>query len=177
MSERAGSRLLPILSKVEVFPATCRTPILRVAATSFQTDPHCLERLRGWVHDRLSGAGYASLLPGILLAVNELAANTLRHTASGNQGGSFTIAMTWDTTTVRVIVGDQGCGPEPKRRHADDDDEDGRGLGIVEALADRWGWQATAFGIEVWAEFSGKPDDTEPALSGQGDDPGAPSSR
>jgi hypothetical protein len=38
----------------------------------------------------------------------------------------------------------------PHRRRAADDDEHGRGLQIVEALADRWGSRATGSGKSVW---------------------------
>jgi hypothetical protein len=39
----------------------------------------------------------------------------------------------------------------PRRRQVDGDSESGRGLTIVEAVADRWGSRTTADGKVVWA--------------------------
>ena len=38
----------------------------------------------------------------------------------------------------------------PRRRRADNDDENGRGLQIISVLADRWGSRATGTGKSVW---------------------------
>ena len=43
----------------------------------------------------------------------------------------------------------------PRPRHADGDDTNGRGLELVDGLADRWGWQAEGAGKSIWCEVDG----------------------
>ncbi|MFJ6697234.1 ATP-binding protein [Streptomyces sp. NPDC091272] len=73
--------------------------------------------------------------------------------------------------TVRVEVADvSACPPRPRR--AEGDDTNGRGLELVDGLADRWGWQAEGAGKRIWcevdrAETTGRgalADRTEPAV-------------
>ncbi|CAM5486909.1 hypothetical protein SMICM304S_11124 [Streptomyces microflavus] len=53
--------------------------------------------------------------------------------------------------TVRVEVADASdCPPRP--RHAEGDDTNGRGLELVDGLADRWGWQPEGAGKQIWCE-------------------------
>ncbi|HEX4834652.1 MAG TPA: ATP-binding protein [Trebonia sp.] len=49
----------------------------------------------------------------------------------------------------------------PVTRHADDEDEGGRGLDMVEMLTEDWGWEKAKewSGKRVWALLSVKPDD------------------
>ncbi len=53
--------------------------------------------------------------------------------------------------TVRVEVVDASARP-PRQRHADGDDTNGRGLELVDGLADRWGWQQEGAGKRIWCE-------------------------
>lgn len=53
--------------------------------------------------------------------------------------------------TVRVEVADRSPRP-PSRRHADGDETSGRGLELVDGLADRWGWRAEGAGKAIWCE-------------------------
>ena len=67
------------------------------------------------------------------LLVSELATNALRHTGSG-----FTVAIITTTQeNVRIEVTDPGEGM-PEKRHPAQMEPTGRGLHIVEALADHW---------------------------------------
>nr|WP_232109814.1 ATP-binding protein [Streptomyces buecherae] len=52
---------------------------------------------------------------------------------------------------VRVEVADASACP-PRPRCADDDDTNGRGLELVDGLADRWGWQPEGNGKSIWCE-------------------------
>lgn len=53
--------------------------------------------------------------------------------------------------TVRVEVADaSACPPRPRR--AEGDDTNGRGLELVDGLADRWGWTAEGAGKRIWCE-------------------------
>lgn len=88
----------------------------------------------------------AALLAGcpqldeVLLAVDELVVNALRHTKSGQPGGAFTVEVTrWDGA-VAVSVTDEGAPSEPAVTDAEDDAESGRGLRTVSLMASGWGW-------------------------------------
>ncbi|GAA1862805.1 ATP-binding protein [Actinomadura bangladeshensis] len=80
------------------------------------------------------------LLDDVLLAVDELVVNALRHTKSGQPGGTFTVEITrWDGA-VAVAVTDEGAPSEPVVTDAADDAESGRGLRTVSLMAAGWGW-------------------------------------
>jgi serine/threonine-protein kinase RsbW len=66
--------------------------------------------------------------------------DALRHTKSGQPGGTFTVEIArWDGT-VAVAVTDEGAPSEPAVTDADGCAETGRGLRTVSLLATRWGW-------------------------------------
>ena len=82
-----------------------------------------------------------------LLIVNELSANAVVHARS-----PLRVCVTCRDDLIRISVTDLHpggpvlAGPSPR-------DTSGRGLGIVTALADRWGHDVDARGKEVWAEI------------------------
>lgn len=103
------------------------------------------------------GAG-APMLDSVELLVSELATNTLHHTASG-YGGSFEVAVTVEDTKVRVEVHDDGAIGRPRTHKKDPQEyfEAGRGLALVEQLADRWGQEGDNSGWVVWFEMDRRP--------------------
>ena len=101
----------------------------------------------------------------VLLLVSEISSNAVRHTASGDPGGWFDMVVSLAGHTVRVEVADRGGSTEP---HVPDDDggglgtdvlTGGRGLRIVDALADGWGHGCDELGRVVWFEITCKPGD------------------
>lgn len=100
-------------------------------------------------------------LDDVLTLASEVASNAVRHTASGN-GGQFevAVAMCAAGSQVRVQVADQGGSSVPRPGAADDDDPGlltgGRGLMIVDVLADRWGHDGDGRGRVVWFEIAAK---------------------
>ncbi|XRQ03966.1 ATP-binding protein, partial [Actinomadura welshii] len=68
---------------------------------------------------RLVRAFAAHLLPDfpsldeLLLVLDELAVNAVRHTHSGHDGGRFTVEISMDVAGVIVYVTDQGGPDEP----------------------------------------------------------------
>jgi len=60
---------------------------------------------------------------------------------------------------VRIDVHDSSPTPLPPGCHRDADDETGRGLAVVAALAESWGWQPEPPGKVVWCELSATPGD------------------
>jgi len=104
-------------------------------------------------------------LDDVLVLTSELASNAVKHTASGD-GGHFdvSVAACAGRCRVRVQVGDQGSGSEPRLTEIGNQPgtiTGGRGLRIVEVLADRWGHGGDELGRVVWFEVAAKPDTWE----------------
>ena len=94
----------------------------------------------------------------VLLLVSEIAANAVRHSASGD-GGEFEVTVSVTGGLVRVEVGDQGGASEPRLTGQDaapDALTGGRGLRIVDALAAKWGHVGDELGRVVWFEVEGR---------------------
>src|SRR5712691_3283417 len=104
-------------------------------------------------------------LDDVLLLVSEIASNAIRHTASGDERGGFDVVVAMDVHTARVEIGDRGSSSEPRIPDGDgggpgaDVLTGGRGLRIVDALADGWGHRGDELGRVVWFEVTGKPGD------------------
>ncbi len=85
-----------------------------------------------------------------MLLASELFANSLRHSSSGLPGETVTVTVTVGAGAVRVEVADRSGPGLPELRPAGADAEDGRGLGIVERLAERWGWRQRGGRTVTW---------------------------
>ncbi len=83
----------------------------------------------------------------VLLLTSELVTNAYRHAGSDTR-----VSVRVDDDMARVEVRDVGPG-EPQLRPHDADRVDGRGLQIVDALADRWGYHSNDAGTSVWFEL------------------------
>jgi anti-sigma regulatory factor (Ser/Thr protein kinase) len=92
------------------------------------------------------------VLHDMVLVVDELVGNGIRHTASGC-GGKITIMLRAGPGLLRAEVGDDGAsGARPVLRE-DPEGESGRGLHIVDALVLRWGYRPDGVRTTVWADF------------------------
>ncbi len=97
----------------------------------------------------------------VTLLTSEIVTNAVQHSASGN-GGGFEVAVSLDGRSVRVEVRDQGASSVPQVTDTGNGSDvlaGGRGLMIVDVLADRWGYEGGEHGRVVWFEIAGKPDD------------------
>jgi anti-sigma regulatory factor (Ser/Thr protein kinase) len=111
----------------------------------------CGHRLDAW------GVPYGSDAHDVVtLVASELCANAVRH---GHVAGrDFHLLLTADpvTGTVRIEVSDTRGERLPcLSAGVPEDGDGGRGLLLVEALADRWGWSPRSSGgpgKTVWAE-------------------------
>jgi anti-sigma regulatory factor (Ser/Thr protein kinase) len=98
----------------------------------------------------------AALLPecpgrdDMIMVVSELAANAVRHTASG-RGGWFAVEIARHPACARIAVADQGAPTGPQLT-GDPAEEGGRGLQIVRALSARTGVTGGPQSRVVWAE-------------------------
>ncbi|MEU6790659.1 ATP-binding protein [Nonomuraea wenchangensis] len=85
------------------------------------------------------------------LVTSELATNAIRHTRSGQVGGRFGVTLHAGTTLLILAVHDEGGPNTPRRCQAENTDQNGRGLHLVESLTTRWGVHGDDGGRTVWA--------------------------
>jgi len=99
----------------------------------FRGTPDQVAAVRRFV--RTQAGGHPAAADAVLVA-SELATNACSHTASGGDGGLFMVHLTVITAGhIAILVTDQGSQGQPRPRHASTDQETGRGLDIVTALA------------------------------------------
>jgi anti-sigma regulatory factor (Ser/Thr protein kinase) len=98
--------------------------------------------LRHWLHE----LGYAPAEDAALV-LSELVTNAIVHAHAG-----CTIEMKHDDHCLRLEVRDPSPTP-PVIGAAHPHDIGGRGLHIVEAIANAWGWEPTIDGKTVWANL------------------------
>ncbi|RKS73194.1 anti-sigma regulatory factor (Ser/Thr protein kinase) [Actinomadura pelletieri DSM 43383] len=97
-------------------------------------------------------AGFPGL-DDVLLVLDELSVNAIRHTRSGLEAGNFTVDIQKDAAGVIVMVSDAGGPGEPCVPVGEELAESGRGLLTVEALAATWSWMGDTCGRTIRATF------------------------
>ena len=85
------------------------------------------------------------------LVVSELVTNIVRHSGM-ERGAEIKVRVVHQSMTVRIEVADKGSGFEPRVRAPTADSLGGRGLLVVDNVADRWGTVGND-GIRIWAEL------------------------
>jgi anti-sigma regulatory factor (Ser/Thr protein kinase) len=120
-------------------------------AVTFPGLPAIVPSARRFVRGILAGSPRAGDLE---LITAELASNAIRHTPSGQEGGEFTVTVRTEPGWARIEVSDSGTGEWSAPQDGTLDDEYGRGLAIVAALADKLGHDIRAGGQTVWAEIN-----------------------
>ena len=120
-------------------------------ATTFDGLPERLSDVRQYA---LKVLGDVPGIDDVVLVISELAANAIRHSVSGDPGGSFTLHLAEFADSWHLRVDDMGGPSGPKPGHPDDDEEAGRGLPVVAALARAWGVVGDQNGRAVWAEVA-----------------------
>ncbi|WP_171172494.1 ATP-binding protein [Streptomyces sp. I05A-00742] len=130
-------------------------------------DPAEVGRARRWARSRLAGSGIGvdePLAETLILLISELVTNAVVHTGCPavlrmffpGAAGAAGPAAGPGAGTVRVEVADISARP-PRRRCAKGDETGGRGLELVDGLADRWGWQQEGSGKRIWCEVDRRP--------------------
>ena len=105
--------------------------------------------------ESLNGDIDASLLPDVKLLVSELVTNAVLHARSEIEVGVHLLA-----DRLRIEVGDSS-DTLVRRRAAADDEGSGRGMTMVDGLAQAWGVDARPGGKVVWFELP-RPDQRPP---------------
>jgi hypothetical protein len=79
---------------------------------------------------------------------------------------SVSLVVSRFADVVRIDVHDSSPLPVPPGREHGADDENGRGLTVVAAIASRWGWRPEPFGKVVWCELAVTPGHPGPDCGG-----------
>lgn len=149
---RAGKRWIPWPGRL----LRSDGPLRGFLELSAQPDavPCARRRARQVLQDR----GLDDIASDTELLVSELVTNALRATAVLKLDLPVRLRLVCDRDRVVICVWDGNPRP-PVRVSAGEDAEGGRGLMLVEAIGDRWGWRADdrLGGKVVWCELSRQP--------------------
>ncbi|MDC0769979.1 ATP-binding protein [Streptomyces sp. HD] len=118
-------------------------------------DPAEVGRARRWARSRLAGSGIQvdePLAETLILLVSELVTNAVVHTGRPAVLRLSLPCAAEECATVRLEVADRS-GRAPVPRCVDGDATGGRGLALVDGLADRWGWSSEGVGKRIWCEL------------------------
>jgi anti-sigma regulatory factor (Ser/Thr protein kinase) len=113
-----------------------------ITSRTFPIGSASVAQARRFVRQALSDR--PEVLEPVELMVSELATNAVRHADS-----PFEVVVDSTDAQVRIEVSDDGPGA-PARRSPDPLSPSGRGLWIVDLLADQWGVTPVAGGKRVW---------------------------
>jgi anti-sigma regulatory factor (Ser/Thr protein kinase) len=168
IARHVGGRTAPFLPKAAGAGKEAEMPASFAARSStsvvFEGVAASAGLARQLIRDVLPGC---PRLDDCQLVATELIANAVRHSASGNEGGTLLLTILLGDDLVRIEVEDQGNGMQPgdwHRKatlaagpapgHHDADADDGRGLYLVRAIADESGHEATgSYGHLAWAQL------------------------
>ncbi|HEU5334299.1 MAG TPA: PAS domain S-box protein [Actinocrinis sp.] len=155
----ADQVLTALLPRVDEPPDDVTLLLVRIpaapfasAATSLSPAPKSVAAGRHFVEHTLEGWGRGELIDTACLLVSEILTNAVRHSCA-----PIGLRLHQTEREVTVEITDDNTHL-PQRRLATADDENGRGLMLVDALADNWGTRATSTGKTVWITLTVEPD-------------------
>src|SRR6185437_8598206 len=128
--------------------ASTTTETMALAAFTLPGSPHSARMARFYVRAALAYHDLSGYADDAEAVAAELIANAVTHAPSP----VVTLALTWleGSRALGIVVTDPSPLP-PVKRAPGKDTEHGRGLHIVEALSERWGWQPRDSGKAVYA--------------------------
>ncbi|MEV6808072.1 SpoIIE family protein phosphatase [Streptomyces sp. NPDC051129] len=129
-------------------------------------DPESLARARHMIRAAVRAWGAGERADEIELVADELTTNSLLYT----EGSAIVTLRAPEGAERRLRVEVEDCSSAlPRRRDAGESGASGRGLLLVDRLADDWGVEARGGGKAVWCEFRlppGRPPRTGPEPDG-----------
>ncbi|QWB25324.1 MULTISPECIES: ATP-binding protein [Streptomyces] len=120
---------------------------------AFTAEPVEVAGLRRILRLQLGMWGLHDVVDEAQLCVSELVANVITHVGTGTPA---TLAVSMKGTHLRIEVHDPDTRALPVLRDASTDAEEGRGMALVEAVADRWGVLLGPDRKVTWCELATK---------------------
>ncbi|MBA4860433.1 ATP-binding protein [Streptomyces sp. PSKA54] len=118
---------------------------------AFTAAPEEVWALRRIMRTHLGLWGLHEAVDAAQLCVSELVSNVITHVGLGTPA---TLAVSMSGTYVRIEVHDPDTRALPTLLDAATDSESGRGMALVDAVADRWGVQLRADRKMTWCELA-----------------------
>jgi anti-sigma regulatory factor (Ser/Thr protein kinase) len=112
--------------------------------------PRAVAAARHWARQTLARWRLTSLAEPVEHLVSELVTNSIEH---ADDGASVVVLLMYAAGTMRLEVRDHDPLNVPLLKNPAPTDTRGRGLIIVQSLADRWGIRITDTGKTVWCEL------------------------
>lgn len=122
--------------------------VVDTARERFPADLKSVRLARRFVADVLESWGFDEIEDSAALLVSELVTNAIVHAHS-----SVELAVHLRPFRIRVEVIDT-AREHVRRRDAKDDEQSGRGMALIEALAVAWGVDSLLAGKSVWFEMA-----------------------
>ncbi|KUN82535.1 protein phosphatase [Streptomyces bungoensis] len=148
--ERGGDDDVALLLLRRRVPETPR-PGGRLQQHVAPGDPEALTEARHMIRAAVRAWGARDRADEVELVADELITNALMHT-EGSAVVTLRVLDGGSGRRLRVEVEDSSSAL-PRRREAGEDGVSGRGLLLVDLLADAWGVEARGGGKAVWCEF------------------------
>ncbi|OKJ26727.1 ATP-binding protein [Streptomyces sp. CB01580] len=128
-------------------------PVLREDRLDYTPHPHNVAFSRRRAARLIAEWGHPELSSDAALLVSELATNALLHGAVPERLFRVRLALMPGVLRIEVsdACGERPCGPGARVGAGD---ESGRGLLIVDRVADRWGAESRTVGKTVFAELA-----------------------
>jgi anti-sigma regulatory factor (Ser/Thr protein kinase) len=112
--------------------------------------PYSVQMARFYVRAALGYHDLGDYAGNVETVTSELVSNAVVH--AGAQ--TFDLELRLEEAGAVVVVVTDSCPLPPVKRDPGGDAEHGRGLLVVEALSDRWGWTPHDSGKAVFAVFT-----------------------
>lgn len=117
----------------------------------FKAEPEEVGALRRLLRLHLGIWGLHQFIDAAQLCVSELATNVILHVGRGTPA---TLAVFMRGTRLRIEVHDPDTGTSPTLVDAACASEEGRGVALINAVAERWGVQRRADRKITWCELA-----------------------
>ncbi|MFH0518534.1 ATP-binding protein [Streptomyces sp. M41] len=129
-----------------------REECTRLRITAPNAGPASVHNLRHRLEVALNAWGLESLTDTAGLLASEVLGNAVEHArGTGHEDSAPTLRLTVSLTCGKLLI-EVGDPDEhlPCMRQAASDDENGRGMALLQALADKWGAEPMQGGKKVW---------------------------
>ncbi|MDQ1010577.1 anti-sigma regulatory factor (Ser/Thr protein kinase) [Streptomyces sp. V4I23] len=131
--------------------SACRVEVMRKSwELPFLAEAAEVATIRRVLHNRLSLWGLPNVVETAQLCVTELVANVIRHVGDGTPA---TLAVSMSGSCLRIELRDPDSRALPTLLRAQEYDETGRGMALVDAMTERWGVLLRGDSKVTWCEL------------------------